>query len=198
MSVFGGRKQAFSLVEILVTGGVVVALVTMLFPAIGRSIDRAHHAHCVSNLRTLAVGATSFATDRNGYFWTREEVGYSRYRSFEDPLSVCQLLTEYVPNKDVWWCKAGRPTLKKFKNNYAWAISAALDTSSMLVMNPRTTILFWDNYSYTQPSIFNVRDGGVSGPPAASPAYRHLPHINRKECNQVYMDGHVVFQGNNS
>lgn len=107
------------------------------------------------------------------------------------------LLKEYLPNESVWWCKAGRPTLQKFHNNYAWAISEALDSKPFLAHDPKRTVLFWDNYSYTQPSIFNVRDGGTTGPPAASPAYRRYPHGGGKKACQAYMGGHVVFEGDN-
>lgn len=73
------RSSAFTLVELLITITVVSVLVAAVVGGTSRAVDGARHAHCVGNLRALAAGAVNFANDRNGKFWSRDEVGYSRY-----------------------------------------------------------------------------------------------------------------------
>lgn len=59
-------KNAFTLVEILAVAAILVLLVALLFPFVQSSMQRAASARCISNLRTLGVGAHSYAADNNG------------------------------------------------------------------------------------------------------------------------------------
>lgn len=86
------KRDGFSLIEILV----VVALCAILtFSLIGWSSatkDKVNTITCTSNLRTIMVGTLAWANDRNGMMWSREELGYSRYRMTNDPLGVPEMI----------------------------------------------------------------------------------------------------------
>lgn len=57
------RISGFTLMEILVTIGVMAILLAMLFPVLGRSVDTAKSAKCLSNLKQISVGAALYAND---------------------------------------------------------------------------------------------------------------------------------------
>lgn len=59
-------KNAFTLVEILAVAAILVLLVALLFPFVQSSMQRAASARCINNLRTLGVGAHSYAAENNG------------------------------------------------------------------------------------------------------------------------------------
>src|SRR4051812_32514944 len=62
------RQVAFSLVELLVVIGVIVVLMGMLMPILGRARESANRSTCLSNLRQLASGLLQYAGDNRGYF----------------------------------------------------------------------------------------------------------------------------------
>lgn len=61
-------KRAFTLVELLVVIGVLAALTGLLLPALRVAREQARSTQCLSNLRQMAVAATSYATTHRGLF----------------------------------------------------------------------------------------------------------------------------------
>lgn len=61
------RLTGFSLVEILVSIGIISLLMTLLVPAVGRMQDSGRASKCLSNLRQLGVAVAAFAADNEGY-----------------------------------------------------------------------------------------------------------------------------------
>ncbi len=187
-------EPAFTLMELCIVIAIAAILVSIGVVAYGKAVDSARRAHCVGNLRTIAAGALYFAQDREGKLWTRDEVGFSAYRGVEDSLGLPQLLKEYVPDLKVWWCRAGRSTLQEYGNAYRWSVSESISNTSIFSQGTVIkTVIIWDNYAFTRPSIKDVRDGGTStGPPAASARYHRMPHQGLSMCNWAFLDGHVI------
>jgi prepilin-type processing-associated H-X9-DG protein len=158
--------------------------------------DRANLARCIANLRTQAAGAISFANDRDGMLWSRKEIGFSKYRMLEDPLSPCHLLRAYVGPK-TWLCPAGSKTLNQFGNNYTWTVASQFDTTPVAgIENPSKTLLFWDAYSYSLPTMKGASedyagDGSSTGPATMKAKFQVKPHEGHSTVNFVYLDGHV-------
>ena len=65
------RLQGFTLVELLVVISIITLLISLLLPALGKSRYRATLTKCSANLRQIAIGATSYATDHGDAFPTR-------------------------------------------------------------------------------------------------------------------------------
>lgn len=63
----GAPRSAFSLVELLVTLGVIAIITAIVIPSLGRARDAAQNAVCVSNLRTLGAAWHAYVADR-GHF----------------------------------------------------------------------------------------------------------------------------------
>ncbi len=66
--VFGADHRGFTLIELLVVISLITLLISLLLPALGKSRYRATLTKCASNLRQIAVGATSYATDQGDLF----------------------------------------------------------------------------------------------------------------------------------
>lgn len=63
------HRRGFTLVELLVVVGVLVVLVAILMPTMGRMREQGRRAHCLNNLRQLAITAIAYASDDDdGYF----------------------------------------------------------------------------------------------------------------------------------
>ena len=62
------RRYGFTLVELLVTAGVVMLLVGILLPSLGRAREQARSAVCQSNIRQLAMANGLYAQESGGVF----------------------------------------------------------------------------------------------------------------------------------
>jgi len=61
------RSSAFTLVELLVVIGIIAVLVSILLPALGRARRQARTAQCLSNVRTISLGAMQYWNESKGY-----------------------------------------------------------------------------------------------------------------------------------
>ncbi|MFN7019997.1 MAG: type II secretion system protein [Phycisphaerales bacterium] len=62
------RAAAFTLIELLVVIAIVALLVSLLLPALGAARDRGRTVACSSNVRQLAIAATTYSNDQRGYY----------------------------------------------------------------------------------------------------------------------------------
>ena len=62
------RRHGFTLVELLVTAGVVMLLVGILLPGLGRAREQARSTFCQSNIRQLALANGLYAQEFGGVY----------------------------------------------------------------------------------------------------------------------------------
>lgn len=62
-----GKRLAFSLMEMLVVISLIVLLISLLLPSLGKAKENARTASCLSNTRQLAIAWDAYTTDSNGY-----------------------------------------------------------------------------------------------------------------------------------
>ncbi|MDA3872769.1 MAG: type II secretion system protein [Kiritimatiellae bacterium] len=60
------KRHAFTLIEMLVVIAIIALLVSLLVPAVSRSLNRATRIRCLNNLRQIAIGTVSWATEHQG------------------------------------------------------------------------------------------------------------------------------------
>lgn len=63
-----GGGRAFTLIEILVVVAIIALLVAVLLPSLARARDVARLSVCLSNVRNLALGCMTYATEHTGRF----------------------------------------------------------------------------------------------------------------------------------
>ncbi|MGC3960049.1 MAG: prepilin-type N-terminal cleavage/methylation domain-containing protein [Verrucomicrobiota bacterium] len=187
-----GAAVGFTLIELLVVIAIIAILAALLLPVLAKAKDSAHRINCQSNLRQLGVVYHLYNEDYNSKLPTSEMLGKSNYRYSTDTNSLPYFFQSYCPTNRVWMCPAGRNVLTNGVN-YAWSraqnvVGEAGSQSAFLKMSQ--TFVVWDNYCYTQPSVYNIPEF-TSGPPTASKVNWYFPHNNKKRINWLYLDGHT-------
>src|SRR5436305_8875180 len=70
------RKQAFTLVVLLVVIGIIALLISILLPSLMKARRAAQTVQCLSNLRQLSLAAVQFANDHKGFVQTTTDYNY--------------------------------------------------------------------------------------------------------------------------
>jgi len=93
----GGRRAAFTLLELLIVCAVLALLASLLLSAGSRALEEAHQVECRSNLRHLGVGILTWAKDHDGLLPASDVVDGPH------PALVAALKT-YVDDQRVYYC----------------------------------------------------------------------------------------------
>lgn len=62
------RSQGFSLIELLVVISIIALLAGLLFPVLGRAMEKSRRATCRSNLRDIGISLKNYAADNSGWY----------------------------------------------------------------------------------------------------------------------------------
>jgi prepilin-type N-terminal cleavage/methylation domain-containing protein len=121
------RRNAFTLVEMLVVMGIVSLLAAIVFPVTSIVMSYAHKTGCVSNLRQLGMAVNVYTDHNDGYYpcasvmpSTEPKPGLPRIRDLLEPYAAA----------DVFRCPCDSPTDPAYKlgsyfegegSSYEWA-----------------------------------------------------------------------------
>lgn len=185
-------NKGFTLTEVLVAVAIIAVIAIIGFGLASRSIERAKFAVDVSKMREIGSSMIARSVENNDRCYSKDEIGNSMYREWKDPLSLCQVIKDFLPGEGAWIGPAANKRQKIYKNSYAWSVSPNLTTKNLSqIESPRNTILLWNNFGYTLPSVYNVPEGSTAGPRQAAKQYHHRPWNRGSAVNWYYLDGHL-------
>lgn len=126
-------KRGFTLVEILVSLGIIAVLASIAIPSLRIARARADSTKCVSHLRTLSVSLNLYLADHQ---MTLPDIEAGRADKNEDIPVIDNTIDSYVDNKAVFTCPAGRAVAEKSGTSYYW-------NSAIRGQNIASLRLFW-------------------------------------------------------
>lgn len=202
---FRSSPRAFTLVETLVVICILAILTALVVPAVDGMRDRGLATECLSNLRQLAVGQATYASDNNGSFtpaytsesglvWQARLLPYLSVRESENPN------VQRADASSIFNCPAredrGEPREEVPVGNSSIGLNNFMldpvhwDFRANRVERPSRTILMAEmtpgNWDYLATSDHRVFYGSDASAP--TPGFRHA---GGRAANAVFCDGHV-------
>jgi len=125
-----GRRRGFTLVELLMTIGIILVLIGILVPVLSMARGHAQEVRCLSNQRSLIQAMLSYAADNSGYLpppnwdggvnpllssppgtplpcgWLYNPNKLVASHTFQQTDSTTGVLYQYLTNLDVYRCNA--------------------------------------------------------------------------------------------
>ena len=92
-------KKSYTLVELLITMGIIIILMSLLFPSLKSAKEKTHDIACRSNLKQMMLGYMSYPCDYNDWLLCANlslSSGYPWYKAMYD--------LNYLPVKNVFKC----------------------------------------------------------------------------------------------
>ncbi len=149
------RRNAFTLVELLVVIGIIALLIAILLPSLAKARQSARRTACASNLRQVGVAFSLYLIDSKGVYPA----------PVADPVSASPLiwlwmgrgwrpvLEKYLPrgsaNAGVFWCPSDDTSIDKYDStSYAYSMAFYHSPEQINAMNSVAS-----NYSNPQPPI---------------------------------------------
>lgn len=125
------QRDAFTLIELLVVIAIIAILAGMLLPALGRAKGKSQAAACLSNVRQLQLGLTTYTVDANDTLpnndtdpanlaapspdsWDPNNVQVW-FAGYEDALAKSPLFP-YANARNVWRCPASQAFVRDDAN----------------------------------------------------------------------------------
>lgn len=181
------RRQAFTLVELLVAIGIVALLAGILFPVFSAVRGKARQAACLSNLRQLGQATFLYAQDYDDLFpyggdpsdtetdsW-RKWQGGKYWEAIQQLQLLPPVMASYVKSRELWRC----PADTGFENGGAFE-------NIPLPAHPTSFDAFGMSYGYV--TLLALDSQTIGGARAWS---RKLPHSERNPAEIPLLYDHV-------
>ena len=199
-----GPRCGFTLVELLVSVGVIAVLVALLMPVLSRARDHAQRVACMSNMRTLTTAWLQYADSHRGRLCSAvpRAIGYPGFHDWvaagADEQSLRDgVLWPFVNGTGVYRCPADQVNTSHTYLINSWLNGegppapgeAAPARSLSRVRNASETFVFLE---HLDPSGCNDRSFKV--PPYPSEDWTDLPALGLHGRAGLisFADGHVI------
>jgi prepilin-type N-terminal cleavage/methylation domain-containing protein len=131
-------RAGFTLIELLVVIGIIVVLVGILVPVVGRARASGQSAACLSNLRQISLAFHSYA-DANKTSLPDPSVSQESWES---------LLRAHVPTAGIYHCPADGGLFEKLRSSYDWRDTGDKHTTiagrSILEVRRKDAVIVFD------------------------------------------------------
>jgi len=124
------RPVGFTLVELIVSMGIMAILATLILFASNRWIDRGRSVACISNLRNLGVALQSYLGDHQQKM---PAIAAGRASKDEDVPVIDTVLLEYAGSAKAFACPADRALAARTGTSYYW--NSAMSSQNLLTLN---------------------------------------------------------------
>src|SRR5690242_3540166 len=94
-------RNAFTLVELLITVGIIVVLLAILVPAIGVAVEQAERTHCLANIHDQHLAQVQYAYDNGRKFAPHDDFSPDYQRSGNSPNIVKLMRGTYIQDTRV-------------------------------------------------------------------------------------------------
>lgn len=127
--------SAFTLIELLVVVSIIVVLLAILLPSTSQAVRAAEESQCMSNMRQVAVGIHSYASDSDGRLpYNRMLVASAQHWTWRWTLKM----SRYIVNDSLWICPG--QTAPAIENYFIHGSQCVGDVASNYAYNGTT---FW-------------------------------------------------------
>ncbi|MFM2170970.1 MAG: hypothetical protein RI957_1199 [Verrucomicrobiota bacterium] len=123
-------RHGFTLVEILVVVGIIVALAALIVPLSRSFIAKSRQASCLGNLRQIGIGIESYLQDHND---TMPNLEAGRQSRSDDLPVMDNTLNEYLSSEDVFHCPEDKVHFKASGSSYLWNSTQSSRNKNRLV-----------------------------------------------------------------
>jgi prepilin-type N-terminal cleavage/methylation domain-containing protein len=110
-------QRGFTLTELLIVIGIIVALAALIFPIARSAIGKARQVSCLGNLRQIGIGIESYLQDHND---TMPTIAAGRSNKQDESPVLETVLKEYLPNEEVFHCPEDKQDFAKSGSSYLW------------------------------------------------------------------------------
>lgn len=203
------NRAGFTLIELLVVVAIIVVLMAILMPSLGRAREQAKSLLCQTQARSLAIADIMYADENNGWItpvtqgstsWWGFLRPYWKNQVFRAPdgtakeAPFCNVFVEkYGPIAPSVWTYPNNVTGYHFNNRF---YSYGLGRKFSISANPSRVVRIWDDTQVFRSANKNC-DGGFpwqSGGPTNGGSWYQLDfrHVGNT-LNVAFLDGHVEF-----
>lgn len=124
------RRAGFTLLELLVSMGIIAILATLILFASNRWIDRSRSVACIGNLRNLGVALQGYLGDHQQRM---PAIAAGRASRDEEIPVIDTVLAEYAGSAKVFACPADRSLAVRSGTSYFW--NSAMSSQNLLTLN---------------------------------------------------------------
>ena len=144
------RKQAFTLIEILVVIAVMAILAAILFPVFSRAREAGRRTGCASNLHQIGLAVTQYKNDNGNSmpFWNYTATGYTHSDSASNVYTTnnytwIDAIWSYAKNGQIFTCPSYPNAGKKFdQNSPSWT---DVNSTASSYLFQQIGLNYWDN-----------------------------------------------------
>jgi prepilin-type processing-associated H-X9-DG protein len=185
----------FTLVELLVAMAVIMVLASLLLPGLKKCKEKSAQINCVSGMRQLGLGFSSYGGDYNGWYppcykdnrWTCKISGYAGKQEGESySLTKCS----------AWYDIYNSQPLISYQVHDFWSIPLG----SQYFSTGSRAALPWPGFSFSlkYPTQFPLLTEGAEGTAGSNMCYPYgtrplIQKRHQKGANFVFYDGHGEF-----